>query len=144
MSAADPHFSDKYVERIEKVTAEQLQEVAKRYCVPSRLITTLLVPSEAPGAAGLAKAEDLIRPAAATTQATEKTVVSDVQRTVLDNGVVLLVKRITTSPLVVLNMYSLGGVTAEDDRTNGLGNLTMQTLQRGTATRNASQIAEVL
>ena len=29
---------------------------------------------------------------------------------------------------VVMNMYSLGGVTAEDAKTNGLGNLTMQML----------------
>ncbi len=65
-----------------------------------------------------------------------------VQRVELDNGVILLLKRITTSPLVVMNMYSLGGVTAEDDQTNGLGNLTMQMLQRGTTTRNAEQIAE--
>jgi zinc protease len=39
-------------------------------------------------------------------------------------------------------MYSLGGLIAEDAKTNGLGNLTMQTLMRGTSTRNAQQIAE--
>ena len=56
-----------------------------------------------------------------------------VQKVQLDNGITLLLKHITTSPLVVMHMYSLGGVTAEDDQTNGLGNLTMQMLQRGTA-----------
>jgi zinc protease len=39
-------------------------------------------------------------------------------------------------------MYSLGGLTAEDAKTNGLGNLTMQLLTRGTKTLSAQQIAE--
>jgi zinc protease len=141
MSTGDLHFDDRYVERIEKVTPAQLQDVARRYLDKTKLLTTLMVPSEAPGAAGLAKAEDMIRPVAPATQAVATTAASAVQRVELDNGVTLLLKRITTSPLVVMNMYSLGGVTAEDDATNGLGNLTMQMLQRGTTTRNAEQIA---
>ena len=44
----------------------------------------------------------------------------------LDNGTVLLTKRISTSPLVVIRTYGLGGVTAEDEKTNGLGELAMQ------------------
>jgi zinc protease len=39
-------------------------------------------------------------------------------------------------------MYSLGGLTAEDEKTNGLGNLVMDMLPRGTKTRSAQQIAE--
>ena len=39
-------------------------------------------------------------------------------------------------------MYALGGVTAEDAKNNGIGNLAMEMLPRGTTTRNAEQIAE--
>jgi len=142
LSTGDPHFSDRYVDRIDKVTASDLQDVARRYLDRSRLITTLLLPAEAVGSEGLPKAEELIRPAAPTTQAGTKQVASDVKHVELDNNVVLLLKRISTSPLVVMNMYSLGGVTAEDEKTNGLGNLSMQMLSRGTTSRNAEQIAE--
>ncbi len=142
MSTGDPHFSDRYVDRIEKITAADLQEVARRYLDRTRLMTTLLLPAESVGAEGLPKAEDLIRPAAPTTQAKSKEVASEVQKADLGNGVTLLVKRIATSPLVVMNMYSLGGVTVEDEKTNGLGHLTMQLLSRGTTTRSAEQIAE--
>jgi len=41
-----------------------------------------------------------------------------------------------------MNMYALGGLTLEDEKTNGLGNLTMHTVMRGTKTRSAQQIAE--
>jgi zinc protease len=142
MSTGDPHFSDRYLEQIDKITAVQLQDAARRYLDRNCLITTLLLPTEAVGAGGLAKAEDLMRSAAPTTQAAPKDVSSVVQRIELDNGTIVLLKRIATSPLVNINMYSLGGVTAEDDANNGIGNLTMQMLSRGTSTRNAEQIAE--
>jgi zinc protease len=65
-----------------------------------------------------------------------------VTRAQLPNGAIFLHKRLATSPLVVIRMYALGGVTAEDEQTNGLGNLTMEMLPRGTKTRSAQQIAE--
>ena len=37
-------------------------------------------------------------------------------------------KRMTASPVVSINLYALGGVAAEDARTNGLGNLAMEML----------------
>jgi zinc protease len=142
MSTADLHFSDRYVERIEAVTAAQLQAAARTYFNKGRLITTLMLPSEYVGAAGLPKAEQVIRRAAATTQATTTQVAGAVRKVQLENGTTLLIKRITTSPLVNINMYSLGGVTAEDAKNNGIGNLAMAMLQRGTTTRSAEQLAE--
>ena len=144
MSTGDDHFSDLYLKRIEEVNANDLKTVANKYFDRGKLITTALFPAESSPAAGLPKVEDLLRPTATTRElaATEPSK-SEIERTVLDNGTVLLVKRITTSPLVVMQMYSLGGLTAEDEKTNGLGNLTMQMLLRGTKTRNAQQIAEL-
>ncbi|HMB94775.1 MAG TPA: insulinase family protein, partial [Tepidisphaeraceae bacterium] len=141
-STGDPHFSDRYVDRIAKVTAQQLQEAAQKYLVKSRLLTTALVPEESTAGQGLPKAEDLLRAVAPTTQPKNEEKNDQITRVQLDNGVILLHKRIATSPLVEVRMYSLGGLTAEDEKTNGLGNLAMQTLSRGTKTRNAEQIAE--
>ena len=61
LSTGDVHFSDRYVERIGAVTAEQLKEVARKYLVRERLVTTALLPREAVGAGGLPKAEDLLK-----------------------------------------------------------------------------------
>jgi zinc protease len=143
LSTGDAHFSDQYVQRIEAVTARRVKEAAEEYLVQERLLTTALLPREAVGAAGLPKAEDLIR-AQATTRpsAVSGRMASAITRTVLDNGLIVLHKRIATTPLVNVNMYALGGVTAEDASTNGLGNLAMATLPRGTATRSAEQIAD--
>ena len=143
LSTGDVHFSDRYVERIQALTREQLHEAALRYLVPGKLITTALLPREAVGDAGLPKAEDLLRSQAVSrpsVAANES--LGETTKTVLDSGVVVLHKRITTTPLVNINMYSLGGVTTEDSTNNGVGNLAMATLPRGTATRSAEQIAD--
>jgi len=143
MNTGDPHFTDRYVKRISETTAAEVQAVAKRYFDRRKLLTTVMLPAEYVGAQGLPKAEDLIRAVAPTTaEAPAKVAEAKVTRVELSNGTILLHKRITTSPLVVIHMYALGGLTAEDAKTNGIGNLTMNLLPRGTATRSAQQIAE--
>lgn len=143
MTTGNPHFSDIYLERIDRLKAKDLQAAAKKYFNRARLLTTALLPAEYAGASGLPKAEDILRPTATNAELAQKPAgASEVQRTVLDDGTVLLVKRISTSPLVAVQMYAVGGLTAEDPQTNGLGNLTLHMLTRGTKTRNAQQIAE--
>jgi zinc protease len=148
LSTGDPHFSDLYVERIATVTPAQVLEVAKKYLDPSKLITTVLLPAEAVGTEGLPKAEDLLRAAVSSIGATPKDTgaatagAQKTRRFVLENGTVLLTKRFTTTPLISVRMYALGGVTAETADTNGLGKLTMALLPRGAGNRSAEQIAE--
>ena len=143
MFTGDIHFNDRYVEKISNVTGEQLQAVARKYFGRQKLITTALLPAEFVGAAGMSKAEDLLRQAAPTTQKSTTAPSDEIAtRVELENGTILIHKRIATTPLVTISMYSLGGLTAEDAKTNGLGNLTMEMLPRGTTHRNAEQVAE--
>lgn len=140
MSTGDAHFNKHYVERIEKVTPEQIKAVAAKYFDKQKLLTTALLPAEF--APTLPKAEQLLRPATpATTQPAANAADGQVVKIDLDENTVLLTKRITTTPLVVMQMYSLGGLTAEDEKTNGLGNLTMQMLARGTRKHTAQEIS---
>jgi zinc protease len=147
MQTGDAHFGDRYVAAVDKVTVDELKDVAKRYLDKQRLLTTAMLPSEFVGAAGLPKAEEILRAAkagvagGATTKSTQAKA-SEIVRKELDNGTILLVKRIPTAPLVKIVMYSLGGVTEEDAKTNGLGKFAMDMAPRGTATRTAQQIAE--
>ncbi len=137
MMTGDPDFQDKYVERIQRLTAADLQAAAKKYLDTSKLITTVMYPAESPQGQAVASAQEVLKSAIPAQTPTET-----VHRTVLDNGVVLLTKHVGTSPIVVMNMFSLGGVTAEDRQTNGVGNLAMEMLVRGTTSKSAQQIAE--
>lgn len=142
LSTGDPHFSDRYVERMQQVTAEQVKAMANKYLDRSRLLTTALLPEEAVAGKGLPAAVSLLRPLAPTTQQSPAEAKSQITRVELNDGTILLLKRVPTAPVVVISMYALGGLTAEDAQTNGLGNLAMQLVPRGTKTRSAQQIAE--
>jgi zinc protease len=134
IGTGDPHFSTHYVQRMQQVTAQQLQDVARRYFDPSRLLTTVLLPAESSQARGAPAAGELLSGPGGKDQ--------KVTRVTLSNGVTLLHKRIATTPLVDVRMYSVGGLLPEDEKSNGMGNLVMQMLPRGTRTRSARQIAE--
>ncbi len=145
IASGDAHYSDRYLERIDKLASADLQNVAKKYLVRNKLLTTALVSTDGPRAEGLPAAEDLLRAAAPTTKPTAEPVEpSTISRTDLGSAGVLVHRRMTTSPLVSIQVYALGGLTAEDEKTNGIGNLTMDMLLRGTQSRSAEQIAESL
>ena len=130
----------------EKVTAAQIKAVANKYLDRNKLLTTALLPAEAVSGkdslTGLPAAENLLRHAIPTTQtAPIADGASKVERFELKDGTVVLLKRVATAPVVSLQLYSLGGVTAEEASNNGIGNLTMQAVPRGTTTRSSDDIA---
>lgn len=147
LSSGDVHFMKRYLERIDRLTAADLQAVARKYLDDQKLIKTVMLPAESTQGQGLPAAEQILRQAGlqastgATTMPVEE---SRVHRTVLENGTILLTRRVPTSPLIAVRLYALGGLTAEDEARNGIGNLTMAMLMRGTTFRSANQIAEEL
>jgi zinc protease len=146
LSSGDPHFSDHYVERIQSVSAEQIRDVVRKYFDRRQLLTTALVPADDDAAIALPKAEDLLRRSAQASSAAatkpDAAASAETHRVVLPGGIVLLHKKLSTTPIVETRMYALGGLTAEQEQTNGLGNFAMSILPRGTSSRNARQIAE--
>ncbi|MFI5379338.1 MAG: M16 family metallopeptidase [Tepidisphaerales bacterium] len=143
LTSGDPHFTQSYLDAIDKVTVEQIKTVAGKYLDSGRLLTTALLPEEAVGKAGLSGAQKLLGGVAgvATTRPAES---SQIVRYEMQDGTVVLLKRMPSSPVVSLSLYTLGGVTAEDAANNGIGNLTMQACVRGTKTRAAGDIAKLM
>ena len=127
-----------------KVTPAQIERVANKYFNTNRLLTSALLPAESAEGKGLPSAEAMLRHATPTTNETPTTAPSPaeaVKSLELQDGTTVLLKRVATAPVVSVQLYSLGGLTVEDDDTNGLGNLAMSCLERGTQTQNAEQIA---
>src|SRR2546430_11210746 len=65
-------------------------------------------------------------------------------RTVLDNGVVLLAKRTSTTPAVAMNLAVRAGSAFDPPGRAGLTWLLSRVIDRGTAARSAADIAEEL
>jgi len=127
ITAGDPLFDQKYVENIQKVTAEQIRDVAQRYLVPQRLNRVVIAP---PGGA----ANNKIVP---TTAGEEKA-----RRLQLANGLRVIIKRDSHLPLVNLQAYVLAGSLVDTPETAGRSALLGTMLDQGTAKHSAQEIAE--
>ena len=126
IEAGDPTFDRHYVENIQKVTAEQIRDVARRYFVPGRLSRVIIAP---PGGAP--------KSARSATAAEE----GKVRLVTLDNGVKVLVKRIPHLPLVNVQAFVLGGSLAETEKTAGMSAMVADMLDKGTPHYTAQEIA---
>ncbi len=125
--AGDPLFDKTYVEGIQKVTAEQVRDVARRHFVPERLNRVIIAP---PG--GAPKSDEKAAKAAE----------GEVREARLSNGLRVLLKRNGRLPLVNIQAFTLGGSLADDEATAGRAALLGAMLDKGTADRTARQIAE--
>lgn len=68
----------------------------------------------------------------------------DIQRTVLDNGVVLLVSEQHDVPLIGLEAMLQGGAVTDPEGKAGLASLVAAVLQKGAGSRNAAAFAEAV
>lgn len=127
LSTGDPQFDKRYVENIQKVTAEQVRDVARRYFAPGRLNRVVIAP---PGGAPKA--------ASAAAQAGE----GEIRAVKLSNGLRVLIKRHAQVPMVNIQAYVLGASLVDTDETAGRAALVGAMLDKGTARMSARQIAE--
>jgi zinc protease len=126
LSTYDPHFSDRYVQNIQRVTAEEIRRVARRYFREDSLVVAVVRPK---------------RQAASTTTTTRVVQAEPVVKKILENGMTLLLKRNPALPVVTMQAYFKGGVRVETPGTNGLSQLMARLLVKGTTSRSASDIA---
>ena len=127
MTAADPLFDFAYAENIQKVTAEQVRDVARRYFLPARLSRVIIAP---PG--GAPKAAD------ADKNATEGKIVN----LTLENGLRVLVKRNSHLPMVNIQAFALGGSLVDTVHTAGRASIVGQMLDKGTPRLSAEAVAD--
>ncbi|NQT13241.1 MAG: insulinase family protein, partial [Planctomycetes bacterium] len=127
ISTGDPMFDKHYVQNIQKVTAEQIRDVARRYLDPQRLNRVIIAP---PG--GAPKAD---RGEAAGAQ-------GKVHTARLPNGLRVLIKQHSHLPLVNIQAFVLGASLVDTQSTAGRSALVGAMLDKGTAKHTAQQIAD--
>jgi len=125
MSTGDPHFSDAYVANIQKVTVEQVREMARKYLDPEIFATIAVLPEAAKDQAAAGKAEGP----------------GPIKKVTLDNGLRLLLRRDPSVPIVTMQAFFASGLLSETQDNNGISNMVAQLATRGTKTRTAEQIA---
>ncbi|MEM6853708.1 MAG: pitrilysin family protein, partial [Planctomycetota bacterium] len=71
----------------------------------------------------------------------EPIAVSDTQQRTLSNGLTVLVQRSTVVPAVSMQLYTKGGLLADEPGREGVSNATYAMMRRGTTTKSAQDIA---
>jgi len=126
IAAGDLNFSERYLAAVKNATPADIQRVAREYLTPeNRTLYALLPEGTAPKPAALKETN--------TDQAIEKFV--------LPNGLILLLKEDHRLPFVEFRSLFQGGVLAETTANNGITQLLARLLLKGTARRTAEGLA---
>lgn len=128
LSTGDPLFDEQYVAGIQKVTPQEIQDVARRYFRPESQNTVLIEPLGS-------KQQQLEQTA---TQAPESPFVLKT----LPNGLKVLLKRNPIIPLVSLQVYARAGSVSDTPETSGLASLASSLMEKGTKKYSGEQIAD--
>ncbi|MFH0908753.1 MAG: pitrilysin family protein [bacterium] len=125
--AGSPRYNEVYLETLERVTPQMLQDVAKRYLAANNRTIVILAPEETNAAAAAAadREPDI-----------------EAKKIVLSNGIPLIVREDHRLPFVYAAAALNGGLLSENETNNGITQLMVDLLTRGTKTRTAEQIAE--
>jgi len=126
----DPAFPYRYIEGIQKVTADDLKRVVLEYLKPERATVVKLFPRGT-------------QPASAASAASEETT-AKVEKVVLPNGLKLLLRQDHRLPLVAFQVSILGGLRAEAEKNNGVSTLIARMLLRGTEHKTAAEITDLI
>ncbi len=129
----DLQFSARYVENIQRVTAADIQRVARKYFIPAHYNFVALKPPSSPASA-----------LATQTPAPAQQTKAPIQQIRLPNGLRLLVQENHAVPIVNIFVAFPGGLLYETEENVGLTQLMAQMLVRGTRTRSRLQIARAL
>ena len=127
ISTGDARFDDRYVEGIQSVTAEQVREMARLYLVPQRTNTVTIDP--------LGTRRTMV-------EQSKEFEETPIIRRQLKNGLTVLLKRHSVTPVVSVQAFVNGGVIAETNDTNGVASLTCELMARGTEKFTGREIAE--
>ncbi|HPQ67780.1 MAG TPA: pitrilysin family protein [bacterium] len=154
----DIHLEDLYLEQMRHVTRDSLRQAANEIFRHERLTGAVLLPKgkkmslrelesiarpiylRFPGVASQAKSAAAAVAEAPSSPAKRKRR-NRLLRTVLPNGVRLLVNETHHAPLVYIRTGMLGGLRYEPARLGGLSGLTSRLLARGTEEKSALQFA---
>ena len=135
-------YEQVYLDRINRVTPQDISRVARKYFYPRNLTVGLLLPEKTcPYIVGksLRKAVFQVEKPPFTALDALNPVT---KKYILPNGSTLIVREVHRLPLVAIEVVFLGGVRFEERENNGINNFVAEMLTKGTAKRSALQIAE--
>ncbi|MCM8783753.1 MAG: insulinase family protein [Candidatus Omnitrophica bacterium] len=125
-----PEFYSFYIEKIKKVSPQELKIITYKYLLRDSLVVVSLKPS------GNYEHRDK-------NQKTNEDI-GNIEKINLKNGLTLLIKEEHFSPTIYINAVFLGGLRLESKENNGIFNLLANLLLKGTNNKTAEEINRLI
>ncbi|HJX59851.1 MAG TPA: insulinase family protein, partial [Thermodesulfobacteriota bacterium] len=137
----DLQFEKEYMRRISLLQGEDIQRVVEKY-FRGPWVVSLLVPSEKADIVKSMALPSILEKAGRREPAGETQGKPPVFKTVLENGIRLIVKENRSNPIVTLQASFSGGVRLEKESQNGINHLIAVMVTKGTERQSSLEIAK--
>ncbi|MCP3676037.1 MAG: insulinase family protein [Deltaproteobacteria bacterium] len=141
--AGDMSFDRAYLEGIGDVTSDEIEGIVRTYLRPENMTITLILPKKSDRTIEMGDVVSIVHE---TIERERLDAMSgegvEISRTVLENGITLIVKEERNNPTVAIYATLPGGLRFERSETNGLGNFISKMLTRGAGEMDATAFAE--
>ncbi len=141
-NAGNIEFEKEYMRKISLLQSEDLQRIGEKYFKPSRWTVSLLGPSEKEDGLKKIDLNAVIGKAGPQDILIGKKTSPHASKTVLDNGIRLMVKENRFIPLVSIQISFLAGVRFEEEAQNGINHFMAVMIDKGTEKQASLEISK--
>ncbi len=144
----DPYREKRYLEQIREVTSQDIQRLARKYFRRKNINVSMVLPEGQ--AFELTEKDILIMAQEAELQAQgiegfdAASLVHPIKRTVLSNGLTVLIQEAPEVPTVAIRLVFPGGVRYETKELNGIFKYLSAAWTKGTSTHSAQGLAQLI
>jgi len=137
----DLQFEKEYMRRISLLQSEDIKKVVEKY-FKGPWVVSLLVPSDKAEGVKAMAFPSILEKAGHREPAGETQAKPRIFKTVLENGIRLIVKENRSNPIVTLQASFMGGVRFEKESQNGINHLIAVMVTKGTERQSSLEIAK--
>ncbi len=141
-TTGDVQFEKEYIKRISLLQSEDIKRIGEKYFKPSRWSVSLLAPAEKADALKKVSLSAVVEKAGSSTVPIDKKRPLPVSKTVLGNGIRLIVKENRNNPIVSIQVSFLAGVRFEEEAQNGINQFMAVMITKGTEKQTSLEIAK--
>ena len=141
-TTGDVQFEKEYIKRISLLQSEDIKRIGEKYFKPSRWSVSLLAPAEKADALKKVSLSAVVEKAGSSTVPIDKKKPPPVLKTVLGNGIRLIVEENRNNPIVSIQVSFLAGVRFEEEAQNGINQFMAVMITKGTEKQTSLEIAK--
>lgn len=141
-NTGDIEFEKEYIKRISLLQSEDIRRIGEKYFKPSQWSISLLAPAEKADVLKKVSLSAVVEKAGSSIASIDRKKPPPVSKTVLGNGIRLIVKENRNNPIVSIQVSFLAGVRFEEEAQNGINQFMAVMINKGTEKQTSLEIAK--